>query len=106
MAEAISRNMTYGQLQVEETVQMLREEREKWRGLRAVMVKDDYSDLSADFPYIVEKLHFDGHIKLKNKPTLYDGKSFTILYNGNKVSFNEAYRQQQLWVVKQKLGIK
>lgn len=72
----------------------------------AVMVKDDYLDITKDYPYEIDRIYSDGHIKLKNSPRKYLNGAF-IFFNGDKkINYTEAYRLQQLEVVKQKLGIK
>ena len=39
------------------------------------MIKDEYPDLAMGYPYEIEKVYNDGHIKLKGSPRRYTGSS-------------------------------
>lgn len=74
--------------------------------MKAIMVKDDYLDIALGFPYDVDHIYADGHIRLKNSPRIYQASSFKIYHKDKKISCKEAYRLQQLEDVKRRLGIK
>lgn len=74
--------------------------------MQAILIKDEYSDLSMDYPYEVERVFHYTYIKLKGNPRRYTSTSFEIWHNGKKISHREAYRQYKLKIVKEKLGIK
>lgn len=73
--------------------------------MKAIMVKDDYLDITLGFPYEVDRIYADGHIRLKNSPRIYQASSFRIYHNGKKISCKEAYRLQQIEAVKKRLGL-
>ena len=73
--------------------------------MKAIMVKDDYLDITLGFPYEVDRIYADGHIRLKNSPRIYQASSFSIYHNGKKISCKEAYRLQQIEAVKKRLGL-
>lgn len=76
----------------------------------AVMIKDEYPDLVLGFRYKVEKMitRSNGgyHLMVEGSPRRYMTGCFEIWHNGKKVSAKEAYRLQQIEVVKRKLGMK
>ena len=73
----------------------------------AVMIKDEYTDITPGFPYEVDKIFSrpDGHIKLKGCPRRYEIECFDIFHDGKRISYKEAYRLYKLGVVKEKLGM-
>lgn len=72
----------------------------------AVMVKDDYLDITKGYTYEIDRIYSDGHIKLKESKRNYLASSFKLFMNGKEISLKEAYRLQQIETVKRKLGIK
>ena len=74
--------------------------------MQAVLVKDDYTDITPGFPYEIERVFVNTYIKLKNSPRRYMSSSFDIIYKGKKISHKEAYRQYKIQRVKNKLGMK
>ena len=74
--------------------------------MKAIMVIDDYSDLTLGFEYAVTKVLADGHIMLEGSPRRYKASSFCLMNGkGKKISFREAYRLSGIDTVKKKLGI-
>lgn len=75
--------------------------------MKAIMVKDEYSDITPEFPYEVDKIFCkaDGHIKLKGSPRRYQIGCFRLEHNGKRITYEEAYRLQQLDRVREKLGV-
>ena len=63
------------------------------------------------FKYEVKKLikggnNGNGHyVMVEGSPRRYDAKCFEIWHNGKKISAKEAFRLQQIEVVKRKLGM-
>lgn len=74
--------------------------------MQAILVKDDYSDITPGFPYEIEQVFAVTYIKLKNSPRRYMSSSFDIIHNGKKIPHKEAYRQYKIQIVKEKLGMK
>ena len=74
--------------------------------MKAILVKDEYSDIILEWEYDIDRIYADRHIKLKNGPRRYDAKCFIFMNKGKKISYREAYRLQQLEKVKKKLGMK
>lgn len=76
----------------------------------AVMIKDEYPDLVQGFRYKVKKIITRSgsgyYLMVEGSPRRYMTGCFEIWHNGKKVSAKEAYRLQQIEVVKRKLGIK
>lgn len=74
--------------------------------MTAYLIKDEYSDITLNYPYEVDRVYSDGHIRLKNSPRIYDGKSFRILHKGNSVSLSKAYEIYRVDVLMKKIGMK
>lgn len=76
--------------------------------MQAIMIKDEYSDITPGFPYEVDKVfsRVDGHIKLKGSPRRYQIGCFMMVHDGKRITYEEAYRLYQLDKVKKKLGMK
>lgn len=78
--------------------------------MNAVMIKDEYPDLVEGFQYKVKKLITRSaggyHVMVEGSPRRYVSSCFEFWNNGKKISAKEAYRLQQIEVVKRKLGIK
>ena len=75
--------------------------------MKAIMIKDEYPDLYPFEEYEVEKVFNSprGYIMLKNNPRRYTSNCFSITHDGKPISHSEAYRLQQLKVVREKLGV-
>ena len=73
--------------------------------MQAIMIKDEYSDICPNYPYDIDRVYGNGHIRLKNSPRLYCGSSFEIYKDGKKIGIKEAYRQYKLSEVKRKLRV-
>lgn len=74
--------------------------------MKAIMVKDDYCDLEINIKYDIAMIYSNGHIKLKESRRNYLASSFRFFSdNGKEVSQKEAYRLQQIEVVKRKMGM-
>lgn len=75
----------------------------------AIMVKDEYPDLVPGFQYKVRRIYEHGsnyHVMVEGSPRRYVVSCFEIWNNGKKISVKEAFRLQQIEVVKRKLGLK
>ena len=72
----------------------------------ARMRNDGYVDITPGFPYEVDRVYFDGHIRLKNSPRRYRSGCFEIFHKGKKITHKEAYRLYRLNCIKDKLGMK
>lgn len=76
----------------------------------AKMIKDEYPDLVVGYEYKVKKLitkNTDSyHVMIEGSPRRYQAGCFEFWNNGKKISAKEAYRLQQIEVVKRKLGLK
>lgn len=73
--------------------------------MKAILVKDEYSDIILGWEYDIDRIYSDGHIKLMNSQRRYKSECFIFMNKGKKISYREAYRLQQLEKVKKKLGI-
>lgn len=73
--------------------------------MKAILVKDEYSDITLGWEYDIDRIYSDGHIKLINSPRRYEAGYFIFMNKGKKISYKEAYRLQQLEKVKKKLGM-
>ena len=73
--------------------------------MKAILVKDEYSDITLECEYDIDRIYSDGHIKLTNSQRRYKAECFIFMNKGKKISYREAYRLQQLEKVKKKLGI-
>ena len=73
----------------------------KVKNMKAIMVKDDYLDITLGFPYEVDRIYADGHIRLKNSPRIYQASSFHIYHNGKKISCKIKTDPQETIEVKQ-----
>ena len=74
--------------------------------MKAILVKDEYSDIILEWEYDIDRIYSDRQIKLKNRPRRYKSECFILMNKGKKISYREAYRLQQLENVKKKLGMK
>lgn len=74
--------------------------------MQAIMIDDEYVDITPGFPYEIERVYSVAYIKLKNSPRRYLSSSFDIIHNGKKIPHKEAYRQYKIQIVKEKLGMK
>lgn len=74
--------------------------------MQAIMIDDEYVDITPGFPYEIERVFADTYIKLKNSQRRYMSSSFDIMHKGKKISHQEAYRQYKIQIVKDKLGMK
>ncbi|MED9905258.1 MAG: hypothetical protein UFG06_13895 [Lachnospiraceae bacterium] len=74
--------------------------------MQATMIQDEYSDICLGYPYEVDRVYADGHIRLKNGPRRYDGRCFEIQHKGKKINLKEAYRRYLFEKVKRRSGIK
>lgn len=61
--------------------------------MKAVMIKDDFSDLALGYQYEIDKVYCDGHIRLKGMPGKYTGSSFEITHKGKVITVEKAYMQ-------------
>ena len=74
--------------------------------MQAIMIDDEYVDITPGFPYEIERVYSVAYIKLKNSPRRYLSSYFNIMHKGKKISHKEAYRQYKIQIVKNKLGMK
>lgn len=77
--------------------------------MKAVMVKDEYPDLIPEWQYEVKKILRNGdifHVMVEGSPRRYRTIHFHFFDKGKRISVKEAFRLQQIEVVKKKLGIK
>ena len=74
--------------------------------MKAILVKDEYSDIILEWEYDIDRIYSDGHIKLMNSKRRYKTECFIFMNKGKKISYREAYRLQQIENVKKKLGMK
>ena len=74
--------------------------------MKAILVKDEYSDIILECEYDIDRIYSDGHIKLMNSQRRYKAECFIFINKGKKISYREAYRLQQIEKVKKKLGMK
>ena len=74
--------------------------------MQAVMTKDEYIDITPNYPYEVDRVFSEQYIKLKGSPRRYESKCFDIMHKGKKISHDEAYRLHKIEVVKANLGMK
>lgn len=72
----------------------------------AIMRDDGYVDITPDFPYEIDKVFSNNRIRLKNSPRIYRSGSFEIFHNGEKISFEKAYKVYRINCFKAKLGMK
>ena len=77
--------------------------------MNVVMIKDEYTDLVPGYPYNVKKIFRHGsnyHVMVEGSPRRYLVSGFEFWNNGKKLPAKEAFRLQQIEVVKRKLGMK
>ena len=74
--------------------------------MKAILVKDEYSDIILEREYDIDRIYSDGHIKLTNSQRRYKAECFIFMNKDKKISYREAYRLQQIENVKKKLGMK
>ena len=72
----------------------------------AIMINDDYVNITPGYPYEVDKIWWDGHFTLKDSPRRYLATSFKFYDKGNELTFREAYKLYRVNCIKAKLGMK